>query len=105
MKSEHSSGDNPITLKEIKAWLETTDHVHKRIIEHKERSWPLFCVRDANKVKYLIDIIEKQREIIRNDENYLGHARACYSNETRECLCGLIEYLNKRKVMLKLTGE
>jgi len=51
------------------------------------------------------DIIEKQREIIRNDENYLGHARACYSNETRECVCGLIEYLNKRKVILKLTEE
>ena len=54
--------EKPITLKEIEDWLESIDHVHKRIIEHKEHSWPLFCIRDANKVKYLIDIIEGQRE-------------------------------------------
>lgn len=53
--------------------------------------------------KYLIDIIEKQKEIILNDENYIGHARACYSNETRCCVCGLIAYIDKRKKLVALT--
>ena len=64
----------------------------------------------------LIDIIEKQREMIAEDEDYLGHKKYCQMGEiidlgndvtdTMDCTCGYNEILRKRTCeTIKLTEE
>ena len=53
--------------------------------------------------KYLIDIIEKQREIIKRDEKYMVHlSKECFENG---CDCVLVELGEDRSKILKLTEE
>jgi len=72
---------------------------------------------EANRViPTLIDIIEKQREMIAEDEDYLGHKKYCQMGEiidlgndvtdTMDCTCGYNEFLRKRTCeTIKLTEE
>jgi len=59
------------------------------------------AIRDNT--KYLIDIIEQYRELIKRDEKYLAHLPWCDREDG--CDCGLVELGEDRFKTLKLTEE
>ena len=91
----------------------------KRYVEIKERDCETMPIRPSQALlnqRHLIDIIEKQREMIAEDEDYLGHKKYCQMGEiidlgndvtdTMDCTCGYNEFLRKRTCeTIKLTEE
>jgi len=83
-------------------------------INHLER--PYWTDFEADKIiPYLIDIIEKQRETIAEDEDYLGHKDYCQIGEIIDlgndvtdrmyCTCDYDDFMRKRARIHKLTEE